>query len=116
VNSFMTDAGLTLLWAWWDKRGAAACEALASAGKGAIKTLKADGGTCAWRKIFKMPGGRSAWGARAVGAAFSCEAVVVMASAVGAAWDAPKAAKSKAPRPHDLGLVQGEKGRVKVMG
>ena len=112
----MTDAGLTLLWAWWDKRGAAACEALASAGKGAIKTLKADGGTCAWRKIFKMPGGRSAWGARAVGAALSCEAVVVMASAAGAAWDAPKAAKSKAPRPHDLGLVQGEKGRVKVMG
>lgn len=112
----MTDAGLTLLWAWWDKRGAAACGALASAGKGAIKTLKADGGTCAWRKIFKMPGGRSAWGARAVGAALSCEAVFLMASAAGAAWDAPKAAKSKAPRPHGLSVVQGEKGRVKVMG
>jgi hypothetical protein len=101
----MTDAGLTLLWAWWDKRGAAACEALASAGKGAIKTLKADGGTCAWRKIFKMPGGRSDWGERLVGAVLSSDAVV--AAVADAAWDAPKAAISKTPRPHGLSVVQG---------
>jgi hypothetical protein len=107
VNSFMTDAGLTLLWAWWDKRGAATGEALASMGKGAIKTLKADGGTCAWRKIFKMPGGKSAGLARAVGAALSSDAVAVVAAVAGAAWDAPKAAASKAPRPHGLSFVQG---------
>ena len=101
----MTDAGLTLLWAWWDKRGAAAGEALASAGKGAIKTLKADGGTCAWRKIFKMPGGRSDGEARPVGAALSSDAVV--AAVAGAAWNAPKAAIIKTPRPHGLSVVQG---------
>jgi hypothetical protein len=103
----MTDAGLTLLWAWWDKRGAAAGEALASAGTGAIKTLKADGGTCAWRKIFKMLGGRSDGDERPVGAAPSSEAVVVVAAVVGAAWDAPKAAASKTPRPHGWSGVQG---------
>jgi hypothetical protein len=107
VNSFMTDAGLTLLWAWWDKRGAAAGEALASAGKGAIKTLKADGGTCAWRRIFKMPGGKSDGEARLAGAALSSDAVAVVAAVAGAAWDIPKAAISKTPRPHGLSVVQG---------
>ena len=111
----MTDAGLTLLWALWDKRGAAVCEALASAGKGTIKTLKADGGTCAWRKIFKTPGGRSVWGARPVGAALSSVAVVVVAGVAGAAWDAPKATINKVPKPHGLSFVQGCEGRVKVI-
>jgi hypothetical protein len=100
----MTDAGLTLLWAWWDKRGAAAGEALALAGKGAIKTLKADGGTCDWRKIFKMPGGRSAGLARAVGAVTAGAAV---AGVAGAVWDAPKVTISKTPRLHGLSVVQG---------
>ena len=103
----MTDAGLTLLWAWWDKRGAAACGALALAGTGAIKTLKADGGTCAWRKIFKMPGGKLLGLARGVGVVLPCVALRAVAVVPSAAWDAPKAAASKAPRPHGLSLVQG---------
>jgi hypothetical protein len=107
VNSFMTDAGLTLLWAWCDKRGAAAGDALASAGKGVIKTLKADGGTCAWRKIFKIPGGRSDGGERPVAAVLSFDAAAVVAGVAGAAWDAPKVAASKATRPHGLSVVQG---------
>ena len=82
-----------------------------TAGNGAIKTLKAEGGTCAWRKIFKMPSGRSAWVARADGAALSCDAVVEVASVAGVACAAPQAAISQAPRihakPHGLSGVQG---------
>jgi hypothetical protein len=47
VNNFMIEAGLTLVWAWCDKRGLLAWAAELLAGKGAIKTLKADGGTWA---------------------------------------------------------------------
>jgi hypothetical protein len=45
VNSFMTEAGLTLAWAWCDKCRGKALLVGALFGRGAMSTLKAEAGT-----------------------------------------------------------------------
>jgi hypothetical protein len=77
VNNFMTEAGWVVVWAWCESRGAAVVWAaggaklvaeldLTGAGSGAITTLKAAGGTCAFCRVFKTDGGKlDAWGGAA---------------------------------------------------
>ena len=58
----MTEAGWVVVCDWCDRRGdcaAAGLPAAITAGKGVISTLKAEGGTWAWRSVFSTAGGKA---------------------------------------------------------
>jgi hypothetical protein len=57
VNSFMTEAGLTLAWAWCDKWRGKALLVGAPFGRGAMSTLKAEVGTWAWFRVCRTERG-----------------------------------------------------------
>ncbi|WP_396431542.1 hypothetical protein [Limnohabitans sp.] len=63
----MTEAGWVTLRGWCDKRGGFAAAGLpdaVTAGKGVISTLKAEGGTWAWRSVFSTAGGNRVFSGR----------------------------------------------------